>query len=56
MAVMGQGDVPHGEAIRLLAGIKYQGALSGEWIKAFDADEVLGHDAEVLREYVAEAG
>jgi len=56
MALMGQGDVPHEEAVKLLAGIKYEGALSGEWIKAFDADEVLGHDAEVLREYVAEAG
>lgn len=56
MALMGQGDVPHDEAIKLLAGIKYEGALSGEWINAFEADEVLSHDALVLREYIAEAG
>ena len=55
MKLMGQGDVPHDEAVKLLAGIKFEGALSGEWINAFEADEVLSHDAPVLREYIADA-
>lgn len=55
MALMGEGDVPHDEAVKLLASIKFEGALSGEWIKAFDADEILPHDATVLRQYIAEA-
>lgn len=55
MTLMGEGDVPHDEAIRLLASIDFQGALSGEWINAFPAEEVLPHDAAVLRQYLAQA-
>jgi len=51
MALMGTGDVPHEEAVKLLAGINFQGALSGEWIKAFPPEEILPHDARVLDEY-----
>lgn len=56
MTLMGQGDVPHEEAVRLLARIDFSGALSGEWIDAFEAEQVLSHDAAVLREYIARAG
>jgi len=52
MALMGEGDIPHGEAIRLLATIGFTGHLSGEWISFRPADEVLPHDARVLRQYV----
>lgn len=52
---MGEGQVPHEEAIELLASIDYQGALSGEWINCFEPEEILGHDAEKLREYIAAA-
>ncbi len=55
LALMGEGDIPHDEAIRLLATINYEGSLSGEWIKALEADVVLPHDAQVLREYIAAA-
>ncbi len=51
MALMGEGDVPHEEAVKLLAGINFEGALSGEWIKAFPPEEILPHDARVLDEY-----
>lgn len=51
MALMGEGDVPHDEAVKLLAGIKFEGFLSGEWIKAFPPEEILPHDARVLDEY-----
>ncbi len=55
MKLMGEGDVPHDEAVKLLASIKFEGALSGEWINAFEADEVLSHDALVLRDYINQA-
>jgi len=56
LALMGEGDIPHDEAIRLLATINYDGSLSGEWIRAFDPEIILPHDAQVLREYIAAAG
>jgi sugar phosphate isomerase/epimerase len=55
MALMGEGDIPHDEAIELLATIDYDGSLSGEWIRAFEPEEILPHDAKVLREYIAQA-
>jgi sugar phosphate isomerase/epimerase len=56
LALMGEGDIPHDEAIRLLATINYDGSLSGEWIRELAAEVVLPHDAQVLREYIAAAG
>ena len=56
LALMGEGDIPHDEAIRLLATINYDGSLSGEWIREPAAEVVLPHDAQVLREYIAAAG
>ncbi len=55
LALMGEGDIPHDEAIKLLATINYDGSLSGEWIQALEAEVVLPHDAQVLREYIAAA-
>ncbi len=55
ITLMGEGMVPHDEAVKLLASIDYQGALSGEWIDCFGPGEVLPHDAARLREYIAAA-
>jgi sugar phosphate isomerase/epimerase len=56
MALMGEGDIPHQEPFTLLAGMGYTGALSGEWINFLPPDEVLPHDAKVMREYRKLAG
>ena len=53
---MGEGEIDHQEAIRLLGTIGYEGALSGEWIAFKPAEELLPHEAAVLREYRAAAG
>ena len=50
LALMGEGDIPYDTAIKLLQKINYEGFLSGEWINAWPADEVLPHDEKVLRE------
>ncbi|MFO8079539.1 MAG: sugar phosphate isomerase/epimerase family protein [Armatimonadota bacterium] len=55
IALMGEGDIPHDEAIKLLATIDYDGSLSGEWIRSFYPETILPHDAQVLREYIAAA-
>lgn len=55
IALMGEGEIPHDEAVELLAGIDFDGTLSGEWIRAFEPEEILPHDARVLREYIAQA-
>jgi len=55
ITLMGEGMVSHDEAVKLLAAIDYQGALSGEWIAAFEPEEILPHDAARLREYIAAA-
>jgi sugar phosphate isomerase/epimerase len=55
LALMGEGDIPHDEAIRLLAGMSFQGHLSGEWISFLPPDEVLPHDERVLRGYLQAA-
>ncbi len=56
LVLMGEGMIAHDEAIRLLASIDYQGALSGEWISGLALEEVLPHDAAKLREYIVAAG
>ncbi len=56
LCLMGEGQVPYDEAIKLLATIGYDGALSGEWIGGPALDEILPHDAAKLREYIAAAG
>jgi len=55
LALMGEGQIPHDEAFKLLATIGYKGCLSGEWINFLPADECLPHEAEVMRRYRAEA-
>ncbi|MCD6350913.1 MAG: sugar phosphate isomerase/epimerase [Armatimonadetes bacterium] len=56
LAKMGEGDIPHDEAVKLLAGINFEGHLSGEYINFLPADELLPHEAKVLREYLRAAG
>ncbi|MEI6499855.1 MAG: sugar phosphate isomerase/epimerase family protein [Armatimonadota bacterium] len=56
LVLMGKGQIDHQEAIRLLGTIGYEGALSGEWIAFRPAEELLPHEAAVLREYRAAAG
>jgi len=53
LALMGEGDIPHDQAIKLLAGIDYKGALSGEWISFLPPEEVLPHDAAVMAGYIS---
>ena len=55
LALMGEGDIPHDEAFRLLSGIGFEGAMSGEWINFAPPEEVLPHDADVMRAYRREA-
>ncbi|HJN18168.1 MAG TPA: sugar phosphate isomerase/epimerase family protein [Armatimonadota bacterium] len=55
LALMGDGDIPHDEPVKLLASIDFEGHLSGEWISFLPADEVLPHDARMLRMYIEEA-
>jgi len=55
LALVGEGKIPHDEAVKLLASIKYEGHLSGEWIAAFEPEVVLPHDVRVMREYIAAA-
>ena len=52
LALMGEGDISYPKAVKLLQEINYEGFLSGEWINAWPADEVLPHDGKVLREYM----
>jgi sugar phosphate isomerase/epimerase len=56
LVLMGEGQIDHKEAIRLLGTIAYDGALSGEWIAFKPAEELLPHEASVIREYRAAAG
>ena len=55
LAMMGEGKIPYPTAIKLLADAGFQGYLSGEWINAWPPEEILPHDAKVLREYMAAA-
>ena len=52
LALMGEGDIPYPRAIELLEQEGFEGYLSGEWIKAWHPDEILPHDAKVLRSYM----
>jgi len=54
IAKMGEGEIPYPRAIELLMQDGYDGYLSGEWIKAWPPEEILPHDAEVLRRYIRE--
>ncbi len=56
LALMGEGQIPHDEAIRLLDTINFEGALSGEWIASFEPEVILPHDAQKLREYIQTVG
>lgn len=56
MALTGEGNIAHDEAVKLLAGIGYEGALSGEWINAFPPEEILPQSADMMRKYISEAG
>jgi sugar phosphate isomerase/epimerase len=51
-AYMGQGMVPLAEDIRLLKAAGYQGALSGEWIGDYPAEEILPQAAGELRGWI----
>jgi sugar phosphate isomerase/epimerase len=53
--LMGEGLVPHAEALKLLAADGFEGYLSGEWIKAFPPEEILPQAATALREWIAAA-
>jgi sugar phosphate isomerase/epimerase len=55
LAPMGTGEIDHALAIRLLAGMGYEGAVSGEWIDWQPAEEMLPREAEVLRQFRADA-
>lgn len=56
LALMGQGDIPHDGAVRLLASVAFEGHLSGEYIGFLPPEELLPHEAQVLRQYIAGAG
>ncbi len=52
---VGEGLIPHDEAIQLLATMNYEGYLSGEWIAAFEPEVILPHDVQVMRRYIEAA-
>lgn len=54
-AFIGEGNVPHDEAVRLLKTISFDGHLSGEWIRFGPPEEVLPKDLATLRRYIQEA-
>ena len=53
--LIGQGEVPHDEAVRLLKSVNFDGHLSGEWINFGPAQEVLPKDLATLRRYIESA-
>lgn len=55
MCLTGEGDIPHDEAVRLLASINFEGALSGEWINFLPPEEILPQNADVMRRYIQQA-
>jgi sugar phosphate isomerase/epimerase len=55
MCLTGEGDIPHDEAVRLLASINFQGALSGEWINFLPPEQILPQNADVMRRYIEQA-
>jgi sugar phosphate isomerase/epimerase len=54
MCPTGEGDIPHDEAVELLATIDFDGALSGEWFTEFDPDEILPQNVSVLTDYIVQ--
>lgn len=55
LSLMGEGKIPHDEALRLLGAMGYEGYISGEWISYLPPEQILPHDARVMREYIAAA-
>jgi sugar phosphate isomerase/epimerase len=55
MRLMGEGLIPHDEAIALLVRAGFEGHISGEYIDFLPADDLLPHEAEVLRAYITVA-
>ncbi|MBC7288929.1 MAG: sugar phosphate isomerase/epimerase [Armatimonadetes bacterium] len=55
LTLMGTGDIPHDEAVRLLASINFDGHLSGEYINFLPPEQLLPHEVNVLRSYIAAA-
>lgn len=53
LRLLGEGDIDHLEAMRLLKTIEFHGHLSGEFINYLPADEVLPQYANKLRDYEA---
>ena len=53
---MGTGQIAPAAAMRLLATIGYEGAISGEWIDWQPYEEMLPREAAVLREYRSRLG
>ena len=51
MVPIGHGDVDHERAVRLLKGMGYAGALSGEWINWQPADEHLPRELATMKHY-----
>ncbi len=52
LTLMGEGEIPHNIALRLLKNSGYTGYLSGEYINAWPPEVVLPHDIEVLKSYL----
>lgn len=52
LALMGEGEIPHNTAVRLLKNAGYSGYLSGEYIEAWAPEVVLPHDIETLKSYL----
>lgn len=55
ITLMGEGMVPHEQAVRLLAAAGYDGHLSGEWIESLEPDVILPHDERMMRGYIRAA-
>lgn len=55
MTLMGEGNLPHDEAVSLLVGDGFEGYMSGEHIDFLSADELLPHEARLMRSYIAAA-
>lgn len=51
LTLMGEGDIPHEKAFSLLKEAGYTGALSGEHINYIAPEELLPHEARVMRAY-----
>jgi sugar phosphate isomerase/epimerase len=52
MKLMGEGVIPHAEAVARLVRASFPGHISGEYIDFLPPDELLPHEADRLRAYV----